>query len=76
MRSETSGETEIPIKNVPLLPCFPPRHRPNYYTVRYWIHKGIKGIRLEARRIGARLFTSAEAVARFHRRINRQQNGD
>lgn len=62
------GETQLPLKNVRLLACFPERHRPSYYTVRYWAKWGIRGVRLESRRIGGRIFTSAEAVHRFLQR--------
>jgi hypothetical protein len=34
-------------------------------TLRRWIHKGVRGVRLEAVRLGGRWMTSYEAVERF-----------
>jgi Protein of unknown function (DUF1580) len=39
--------------------------RPNVSTIHRWALRGVKGRRLEVRRIGRKWFTSAEAVRRF-----------
>ena len=43
--------------------------RPNHRTVRKWIHEGVGGVKLEFVRVGARLFSSREALKRFSSRI-------
>lgn len=57
------GEEIIQLKNVPALPLF--LERPTFRQVQGWVKYGIRGVRLERRREGGRLFTSVEAVARF-----------
>lgn len=44
--------------------------RPSPETVRLWIHRGVRGQRLEGARVGVRIITSKEAVGRFLRRLN------
>lgn len=39
--------------------------RPHATTLWRWARKGLKGVRLETRRVGARFVTSAEALERF-----------
>lgn len=43
--------------------------RPNHRTIRQWIHEGVGGVKLECVRVGARLFSSREAMDRFSARI-------
>lgn len=57
------GETIILLKNVPSLPLF--LERPSYRSVKRWRVKGLRGVKLETRREGGRVFTSVEAVSRF-----------
>ncbi len=45
-------------------------------TVLRWIQKGVKGVRLEATRLGGRWLTSAEAVQRFADRLTAAQSGE
>jgi len=39
--------------------------RPHVSTLWRWARKGLKGIRLEYRRVGGRVYTTAEALDRF-----------
>lgn len=39
--------------------------RPDKATVARWIHRGVRGNKLEAVRLGSKLFTSTEALNRF-----------
>jgi HEAT repeat protein len=39
--------------------------RPHTSTLWRWSRKGVKGVRLETRRLGGRIFTSREALERF-----------
>ncbi len=56
-------EKKFRLKNVCSLPLFD--ERPSYHRVyRWWLH-GIRGTRLEGKREGAIILTSAEAVTRF-----------
>lgn len=40
-------------------------NRPHIATVHRWITRGLRGVKLEATRIGGRVFTSVEALQRF-----------
>jgi hypothetical protein len=53
-----------------LADSLPAACRPNHRTVRQWIHCGVGGVRLECVRVGARLFSTREAVDRFSVRIS------
>ena len=44
-------------------------NRPAKTTIWRWCRKGIRGIRLEYRRVGRRIFTSREALERFSRQL-------
>jgi hypothetical protein len=44
----------------------------NCSTVFRWIVKGVRGIRLEAARLGGQWFTSREALQRFAERLTAQ----
>lgn len=39
--------------------------RPNLCTIWRWTNRGVAGVRLEIVRVGERIFTSRQAVARF-----------
>lgn len=43
--------------------------RPHVSTLWRWARKGLKGIRLEYRRMGGRVYTSAQALDRFGARL-------
>ena len=43
--------------------------RPHPSTIWRWARKGVKGVRLESRRIGGRFVTSQEALERFAERL-------
>lgn len=43
---------------------------PHFTTVFRWTKKGVRGVRLEATRVGGRWYTSDEAVDRFLARLN------
>lgn len=45
--------------------------RPHVSTLWRWSTRGVRNIRLETSLVGARRFTSLEAIARFLERINR-----
>lgn len=68
MKPNLAHERQIPLKNVRLL--IPEDRRPCYHTIRYWTKWGIRGIKLESRRMGGRIFTSAEALERFQKLTN------
>lgn len=44
--------------------------RPHLSTVWRWIHRGIKGAKLESVRIGGRVYTSKEAIDRFQTKLD------
>ena len=50
--------------------------KPARGTVWRWINCGVKGVRLEKVYEGGRVFTSVEALDRFHENIERVANGD
>ncbi len=79
MAKMATGDFELPFKNerriilkkVCTLPdtfIEPPSHN----KVLAWVHKGVRGNRLEAHREGGVLYTSIEAVHRFIERGNRR----
>jgi hypothetical protein len=43
---------------------------PSRMSIYTWIHKGIKGVKLEAAKIGGKIYTSVEALERFANRDN------
>ncbi len=43
--------------------------RPHSSTIWRWARKGLRGIKLEVRRIGGRFVTSREALERFSQRL-------
>jgi hypothetical protein len=52
-----------------LRPCGRKGRPTHVSTVHRWIQRGVRGIRLEAVRIGGSLFTSREALQRFAERL-------
>lgn len=44
--------------------------RPNISTVFRWVQKGVKGVRLRALRVGARIFISRDAIGEFLDALN------
>lgn len=48
-------------------------NRPTHVSTVYrWISKGVRGVKLEAIRIGGRLYTSDEALQRFAERLTHE----
>ena len=51
-------------------------NRPTHVSTVYrWISKGVRGVKLEAIRIGGRLYTSDEALQRFAERLTQDPSG-
>ena len=44
-------------------------HHPHPSTLWRWYHQGVRGVKLEAVRLGGRLLTSQEALERFAARL-------
>jgi hypothetical protein len=51
---------------------FPPAALPPYGTLHRWVAEGVAGVRLPAKRIGVRLYTSREAIEWFLQRLNEE----
>lgn len=63
---EIGHETLIPIREVPRrLPPRPNGKRVHVSACYRWIQRGVRGVRLEAVRIGGSTYTSIEALQRF-----------
>lgn len=62
------GEKLIPLKQAVHLDVF--WKRPTYRKLYYWATHGIRDKKLESRREGGRIETSAEAVARYLEFLN------
>lgn len=63
---DISTEHLIPIRDVPRhLPSRPTGRRVHVSAVYRWIQRGVRGVRLEAIRIGGSTYTSTEALQRF-----------
>jgi hypothetical protein len=63
---EIESETLIPLREVSkLLPVRPNGRRVHISAIYRWVQRGIKGVRLEAIRIGGTTYTSREALQRF-----------
>ena len=68
---DVTGENLIPIRDVPgLLPPRPTGRRVHLSVVYRWIGRGIRGVRLEAIRIGGTTYTSAEALQAFAQHLS------
>lgn len=65
---EVLREKPISLKEACALPCLPRKMR--YLRVYRWTHKGVRGVFLEARKVGGLIETSREAVERFLKRVN------
>lgn len=67
---DIESETLVPVGDVPR--SLPPRRsgRPLHVSTVYrWILRGVRGIRLEAIRIGGTTYTTVEAIQRFSDRL-------
>ena len=63
---DVAEETLVPIRDVPKrLPPRPGGRRIHISAVYRWIQRGVRGVRLEAVRIGGTTYTSLEALQRF-----------
>lgn len=63
---EIESETLVPLREVSkLLPSRPNGKRVHISAIYRWVQRGIKGIRLDAIRIGGTTYTSREALQRF-----------
>lgn len=49
---------------------------PNPSTVNRWVVHGVRGVRLQARRVGAKFWTSPSAVARFLDELNARPDSE
>jgi hypothetical protein len=61
-------ETMVPLREVPKLKVIPQRRngsRLNISTLYRWVHRGLKGIKLESVAVGGQRCTSLEALDRF-----------
>ena len=67
---EISNETLIPIRETPrYLPPRPTGKRVHISACYRWISRGVRGVRLEAIKIGGSTYTSIEALQRFADRL-------
>ena len=63
---EIESETLVPLREVSkLLPPRPNGKHVHISAIYRWVQRGIKGVRLEAIRIGGTAYTSREALQRF-----------
>jgi len=68
---EIDNETLIPIREAPrLLPRRPNGRRVHISACYRWIQRGVRGVRLEAIRIGGTMYTAVEALERFGLRLS------
>jgi hypothetical protein len=68
---ELAKETLIPIRDVPRrLPPRPNGKRVHISAVYRWTQRGIRGLVLEAVRIGGTTYTSCEALQRFAQELS------
>jgi hypothetical protein len=51
---------------------FPPVATPPYGTLHRWYSEGVAGVRLPAKRVGVKLYTSRAAVEWFLRQLNEE----
>jgi len=49
---------------------------PNSTTVNRWVVHGVRGVRLQARRVGAKFWTSPSDVARFLDELNARRGSE
>ncbi len=68
---EIGNENLIPLREVPRRLPRRPNGRPLHISAVYrWVQRGVRGVRLEAIRIGGTTYTSVEALQRFAERQN------
>lgn len=68
---DTATENLVALRDVPR--CLPPRpngKRLHISAVYRWTLRGLKGVRLEAVKIGGTTYTSQEAIQRFSERLS------
>jgi hypothetical protein len=69
-RDGVLGETRIFLLDAPAnLPVGPSGRRIHHSTCLRWVLRGVRGVRLEAVRLGGRWVTSLEALDRFALRV-------
>ncbi len=49
---------------------------PNHSTVNRWVVHGVRGVRLQAKRVGAKYWTTPSDVARFLDQLNDSRGGE
>ena len=70
-------EQLIPIREVPrLLPARRTGRHVHISAVYRWMTRGIRGVRLEAAKVGGATYTSVEALQRFSERLSARAMGD
>jgi hypothetical protein len=71
MLNDPDFTAERPLRE--LASCFPMKQGkyPTTGKIRRWMHKGLRGVRLEGRRIGGEWYTSPAAIDAFIRTLNR-----
>jgi hypothetical protein len=72
MSIDLTLEKPHPLADVPNLPCIPRRRggrKLHRSTVMRWVNPGLRGVRLEAIRVGGTLCTTIEALQRFFERL-------
>ena len=70
---DPSSETPIPLSQVGKIPWLPRRRhgrKIDKSTLFRWVQHGLRGIRLEALRVGGTLCTSEAALKRFFARLS------
>ena len=68
---DVGTETLISLRDVPRhLPARPNGKRVHISACYRWIQRGVRGVKLEAMRIGGTMYTSVEALGRFGLRLN------
>ena len=69
---DMNAESLIPLRDVPKL--LPLRHggkRIHLSAIYRWISRGIRGVRLDAIKVGGTTYTSSEAIQRFARGLSK-----
>jgi hypothetical protein len=68
---EMNCENLISLREVPRhLPTRPNGKRVHISAIYRWVSRGVRGVKLEAIRIGGTMYTSTEALGRFGMRLN------
>ena len=74
MSIDLRTEQIYPLREIADLPCLPRRRRGarlHVSTLIRWCTTGVRGVRLEALRVGGTLCTSVQALQRFFDRLSR-----